>query len=260
MDEFGNIQIKVRGSRGNLELSPDNYDIREIITLLENVENLLTPLEKKERPLISYKIEKGSVNHIFTTAMEYVIGFNEVIARIRERGNIDFLDLPIARAFENFQELAIKRNYDFSIETSLPNSTQLIVSRETSYRRGKSLWVDAEFFFYGKLTNAGGKDRANIHIHTEDMGTLRIQTPISFLEQYADNLLYKTFGIRASGKQHATTGEIDPSSLKFVELVDYQPKYDEAYLNGLIERASQNWSQINDKDEWLKAIRGTYEA
>jgi len=79
------------------------------------------------------------------------------------------------------------------------------------------------------------------------------------LAKYEDNILYKTLGIRATGKQHSETGEIDTGTLKFIELVDYQPKYDEAYLNTLIEKASQSWAKIIDKDKWLKEIRGSYE-
>lgn len=119
--------------------------------------------------------------------------------------------------------------------------------------------ADAEFYFYGKVTNAGGKEKANIHVSTEDLGTIRIQTPISFLENYDDNLLYKSFGVRATGKQHSETGEIDTSSLEFVEMVGYHPKYDEQYLNNLIDKASNNWARVTDKDSWLREIRGNYE-
>ena len=63
MDKIGYIEIKISGSKGNLNLTPDNYDIREIISILENAENLLFPTDKRERPTISYKIEEGSVKH-----------------------------------------------------------------------------------------------------------------------------------------------------------------------------------------------------
>jgi len=89
---------------------------------------------------------------------------------------------------------------------------------------------------------------------------VRVQTPISFLEQYDENLLYKTFGIRASGKQHSETVEIDTSTLKFIELVDYHPKYDEQYLKGLRDRAKKSWLGSINPDNWLKEIRGGYDA
>jgi len=41
VEKIGYIEIQITGSRGNLDLSPDNYDIREIITILENAEKLL---------------------------------------------------------------------------------------------------------------------------------------------------------------------------------------------------------------------------
>ncbi|HBI80435.1 MAG TPA: hypothetical protein DDY04_00420 [Bacteroidales bacterium] len=260
MDKIGYIEIRIQGSKGNLDLSPENYDIREIISILENAENLLYPGDKRDRPTISYKIEEGSVRHILKTSIQYIIGFNAVIGLINQVQNIDFLDLSTAKAFENIQDIAVKKNYVFSIRTSLDNSNEVKIDRTTRYYRTEAFWADAEFYFYGKVTNAGGKDKANIHIFTEELGTVRIQTPISFLEQYDENLLYKTFGIRAVGKQHSETGEIDVSTLSFIELVDYQPKYDELYLKALRDKAKKSWLGSINPDNWLKEIRGSYDA
>lgn len=260
MEKIGFIEIQITGSTGNLDLSPDNYDIREIIAILENAENLLYPGDKRDRPNISYKIEEGSVKHILKTSIQYIIGFNAIIGQVNQVQNIDFLDLGTAKAFENIQDIATKRNYVFSIKTSLDNTNEVRVDKSTRYFRTEAIWADAEFYFYGKVTNAGGKDKANIHVFTEEFGTVRIQTPISFLEQYDENLLYKTLGIRATGKQHAETGEIDTATLKFIELVDYQPKYDEAYLQTLRDKAKKSWLGSIDPDQWLNDIRGGYDA
>ena len=260
MDKLGYIEIRINGSRGNLELTPDNYDIREIISILENAENLLYPIDKKDRPTISYSIEKGSVKHIFKTSIQFIIGFNAIIGQINQVQNIDFLDLSTAKAFENIQDIASKKDYVFSIKTSLENSNEVKLDKTTKFKRTEAIWADAEFYFYGKVTNAGGKDKANIHIYTEDLGTIRVQTPISFLEEYEDNLLYKSLGIRATGKQHSETGEIDTATLKFVELIDYHPKYDELYLKGLREKAKKSWLGNINPDNWLRQIRGGYDA
>ena len=72
MEKIGFIEIRITGSKGNLDLSPDNYDIREIISILENAENLLYPGDKRDRPNISYKIEEGSVKHILKTSIQYI--------------------------------------------------------------------------------------------------------------------------------------------------------------------------------------------
>ena len=100
MDKVGFIEINIKGSKGNLDLSPDNYDIREIISILENAEQLLYPGDKRDRPTISYKIEEGSVRHILKTSIQYIIGFNAIIGQVNQVQNIDFLDLGTAKAFE----------------------------------------------------------------------------------------------------------------------------------------------------------------
>jgi hypothetical protein len=260
VEKIGFIEIKISGSKGNLDLSPDNYDVREIIPILENAENLLYPGDKKDRPTISYKMEEGSVRHIFKTSVQYVIGFNAIIGQINQVQHIDFLDANTARAIENIQEIAGKKNYVFTIKTSLDQSNEVKIDKSTRFTRTEAVWADAEFYFYGKVTNAGGKEKANIHLLTEELGSIRIFTPISFLEQYDDNLLYKTFGIRATGKQHSDTGEIDTSTLKFIELVDYHPKYDEQYLKSLRDKAKKSWIGGINPDEWLNEIRGGYDA
>lgn len=259
MDKIGFIEIRIKGSNGNIELTPDNYDIREIISMLESAENLLFPNDKRGRPILSYKIEEGSVKHIFKTTLQYIIGFNAVLGLVAEKQNIDILDVPTAKAFEEFQQKAQKKNYYFTIRTSIENSSELHIDRTTNFIRNEAIWADAEFYFYGKVTNAGGKDKANIHIVTEELGTVRIETPIAFLEKYEDNLLYKSFGIRASGKQHSETGEIDLSSIKFKELIDYNPKYDEKYLKSLRDKAKKTWQGI-DPNAWLRNLRGGYDA
>jgi hypothetical protein len=260
MDKLGYIEIRITGSKGNFDLSPDNFDIKDIMSLLDNAENLLYPGDKKDRPSISYKIEAGSVKHIFKTSIQQIIMLNAVIGQVSQEQSIDFLDLGPAKAFENIQDLAKKRDYTVSITTSLNNTNEVRIDHATKFYRTEAIWADAEFYFYGKVTNAGGKDKANIHVLTEQYGSLRIQTPISFLEQYDENLLYKTFGIRATGKQHSETGEIDPSSLHFLELIDYQPKYDEPYLKALRDNAKKSWLGNINPDEWLNEIRRGYNA
>jgi hypothetical protein len=260
VEKIGFIEIRITGSKGNLDLSPDNYDIREIISMLENAENLLFPGDKRERPNISYKIEEGSVRHIFKTSIQYIIGFNAIIGQVNQVQNIDFLDLGTAKAFENIQDIATKRNYVFSIKTSLDNTNEVRIDKTTRYYRTEAIWVDAEFYFYGKITNAGGKGKTNLHILTDE-GSYIVQTPISFFENLEENIIHKKpYGVRATGKQHSETGEIDTSTLKFIELVDYQPKYDELYLKALRDKAKKSWLGSIDPDKWLKDIRGGYDA
>ncbi|MDX1542732.1 MAG: hypothetical protein R3214_02215 [Christiangramia sp.] len=259
MEKIGDIEIRVVGKAGNIELSPDNYDIKQIASILQNVEDLLYPNNKKDRPIITYDIEEGSVRHIFKTSIQAVIGFSALLSQVQAQNNIDFLELKTARALEEIQKMSRQKNYEFQIKTSLKKDYELRINPTTKFFRTENIWSDAEFYFYGVLKDAGGKSKANIHLDTEDYGYLSIETGEEFLKEREENLLYKKFGVRASGKQNIETGEIDTKSLKLLELIDYNPKFDDDYLKTLITKAKNNWSGIN-ADDWLLNMRGGYEA
>lgn len=92
-----------------MEHTPDNYDIREVLSVLEQTESLLFPGEKKERPVISYRLEAGSVRHVFQTSMQTIIGFTAILGQIAATQSVDFLELNTARAIEAFQDSALRR-------------------------------------------------------------------------------------------------------------------------------------------------------
>lgn len=115
-------------------------------------------------------------------------------------------------------------------------------------------------YYRGKiLKDAGGKSKANIHIDTDDYGYLAIETGQDFLMEQEENLLYKNFGVCATGKHNLETGEIDTKPLKLLELINYTPKFDSDYLASLINKAKSSWKGI-DTDEWITNFRGEYEA
>lgn len=255
MDQRGTIEIRVSGSKGNLELSPEIYDIKEIAQIFDAIESILFSGNKKQRPEISYSIESGSVRHIFKTSFQSIVATSAILASVLKTGSIDKLDLPTARAIEKLQADAISKNYDFTITTSEWHDGELRITPQTHYRRSSEIWVDAEVYLYGTLTDAGGKDKSNIHLDTKEYGQVTIDSDKEYLRSFPENLLYKEFGIRAKGKQSLATGEIDMSSLKLISLQGYRPVYDENYLNGLIAKASKSWAGV-DVDSFMSDLRG----
>lgn len=255
MDQRGTIEIRVSGSKGNLELSPDRYDIKEIAQMFDAVESILFSGNKKQRPEITYSIESGSVRHIFKTSFQSIVAVSAILANVLETGSIDKLELPTARAIEKLQTDAISKNYEFTISTSEWRGGELRITPQTHYRRSEEIWVDAEIYLYGTLTDAGGKDKSNIHLDTKEYGQVTIDADKEYLRNVEENLLYKEYGVRARGKQSLATGEIDLSSLKLISLQGYRPVYDEAYLNTLIAKASKSWAGV-DVDDFLSELRG----
>ncbi|MEI6681765.1 MAG: hypothetical protein WCO44_04005 [Bacteroidota bacterium] len=191
--------------------------------------------------------------------MQAIIGFTAILAQVTATQNIDFLELNTAKAIESFQDTAVKKDYLITLKTSLQDSSELRIDKTTRYYRTSNVWADAEFYFYGKITDAGGKEKVNIHLMTDEFGIIRIDTPQETLEQLEENILYKSYGIRALGKQNTESGEIDKGSLRFVEMIDYSPAYDTDYLQKLRSKA-MTWLNTINPDEWLRDIRGGYNA
>jgi hypothetical protein len=106
MEKFGSIEIRVLGNKGNLELSPDNYDVKEIMAMLRNIEDLLYPTNKKDRPIISYNIQEGSVKHIFKTSIQAVIRFRAILIQLidfKPRYDDNYLNSLIHKAKSNWK-------------------------------------------------------------------------------------------------------------------------------------------------------------
>jgi hypothetical protein len=255
MDKLGEITIHVVGQVGNEPLGPFNYDISALKEMLEDVESLLYPNEKRNRPIISYEMQAGSVKHVFKTSLQKVTEFSAVLAMITASGNLDGLIPETAKAFEHIQNQSRQKGYLVSFSTSLQKANALEFTPETNYVRTEQIWADAEFYFYGKLTDAGGKNKANIHLDTKEYGFLYIGVDKEYLEKLEGNPLYKEFGVRAIGKQNVITGEMDFTTLRLVEMIDYNRKFNDQYIDNLIKNATPKFRGL-DVDLWIKEMSG----
>ena len=256
MEKTGIIEITIEGLSNGQALTPEQYDIRELKQLLGRVEDLLFPGDRKDRPVVGYRVEEGSVRHLFTTSMQAVLAFNAILAEVQRTGSIDFLEARTAMAMEEIQTEAIKRNWSIQLKTHAPEPASLTIDAATSFQRTDDVWADVELYLYGKVTNAGGKEKANIHLLVEDKGTFLVQTPQDTIAGWDKNILYRPFGLRVVGRQNMATGEIDRNSLRFIELIDHQARFDRAYLASLRRKAAP-WLKGIDPDAWLNSIRGS---
>ena len=106
------------------------------------------------------------------------------------------------------------------------------------------------------ITNIGGKSNPNLHLDTKEYGLLTISAEKDVLAWLEKNPVFKNYGVRAFGKQNIKTGEFDKSSFRFIDIINYAPSNDDAYLNSLIKKASKSWAEVPDTDAWLKDLRG----
>ncbi len=254
-DKTGQIEIRISGRQGAFDLVPATYDVKHVIATLQHAEGLLFGSNKKERPLLTYDIQEGSVRHILTTALQAVIGFNAILGTVQQQGDIDFLQPETAQALEYFQSEARQHDYQVEVKTSVADTVTLVIDATTQYARTAASWVEAEFYFYGRITDMGGTSRPNIHLQTAEAGRVTLQTTQETLKQLEGNYLYREYGVRATGQQDLRTGEVNRQSLQLVDIVDYEARFDAHYLATLRRKAARNdWPQ--DPDTWLRELRG----
>lgn len=256
MQNKGQVIIHVEGKYGAEPLTPDNYDISLMRDVLDYAFDLLDLEKKKDRPVVTYHITSGSVNNVFTVSRQKAAEFASIIALMLSSSihPLDVLEPKTAIAIEGLQKFAVQNNFSLGIHSSEASEKVLYVTPETNLHRTESLWVDAEVYYYGTLTDAGGKGKSNIHLDTKD-GLIKIDVDKEYLFSYQGNPLYRKFGVIATAKQNIMTGAIDSSSLKLKELVEFEPKFDMDYLKEKIAASTPVWSGLN-VDEYLHEIRG----
>lgn len=253
------VTLRIKGNFGSEPLSPENFDISQLRVILEEVETLLYPdkTKRKNRVPISYEMKAGSVVNVFRTKDLYrVLAFSSMLAVIEiDKGSIDRLDANSAKSIETLQAFAVRNDFDLELSTGDNPARVFKITPYTHYIRHENILMDIEAYYYGILTDAGGKDKANIHLDTKDAGSLTIKADKEYLANYESNILYRKFGVRVRAKQNILTGDIDKSSLSLVELIDYEPKVNEEYLNNLIKKSTPKWKDV-DADKWVAEIRG----
>ena len=257
MQNKGQVTIHIEGRYGSEMLTPENYDITLMQSVLEYAVALLDLDKRKERPITTYHIESGSVRNVFTTSKQKAIEFASVLALVVSTSSIDQLDPKTAVAFEGLQRFAIQNNFNVDIVTSESKEHIVHITPTSYFKRTENLWADAEVYYYGTIVDAGGKTKSNIHLDTKD-GLIMIDADKEILANIEGNPLYRKFGVRATAKQNIITGDIDRSSLKLIEMIEFEPKFDLAYLERKIEASTPVWTGI-DADEFLHEIReGSY--
>jgi hypothetical protein len=254
MEEKGYIEIKFEGRVGNTKLTPMEVDINEIKEIIVDIENFLFPSrsEKSERPHIAYLIEEGSAKHKFFLTLTSVILFNGLISEIENRKSIGFLEYRRAEIIDKFQRKARERGLEITFSNSLPYKNELKITKSTNYYKPQTDWIETEFYLYGEIYQEGGIT-PNLHIITKEHGKLTVfATKEQLLE--GENKLYRSYGLRAIGKQNLTDGKL--VDLKLIDFLEYNPIFDKMELDILIAKATPNLSSIANVDTWLAEIRG----
>ncbi len=256
METTGHISITISGKTSNGNLNPKDIDISETKELLTDVETLLFPskTEKEERPKVSYEVKEGSVKNMFFVPAAKAIMFTALMTEVGIQRNTDLLEPKAAAIIDKWQRKSYTTGREYFITSSIsPDQAFVTINKESEFIAPQTDWVNINLYLYGKIFEEGGLNKVNLHFLTDRYGKLVVDASEEQLTSGA-NKLFQVYGLWVKGKQNLQSGFL--KDLELIDFLNYQTNYDELVLNKLIDKASENWKKIQNKDVWLEEIRG----
>jgi hypothetical protein len=256
MDESGYISLIITGKTTDGNLNPKDIDISETKELITDVETLLFPTkaEKEERPKVSYEVKEGSVRNLFFIPAAKAIMFTALMQEVNNRGSVDLLEPKAAAIFDKWQRKSYTTGRQYALASSVSSDKVfLTINKESEFVAPQTDWVNTNLYLYGKIFDEGGLNKINLHIITDRYGKLVVEATEEQLTS-GPNKLFRVYGLWVKGKQNLQTNSL--KELVLIDFLTYQAEYDELVLNKLIDKASESWKKVKDKDAWLADIRG----
>jgi hypothetical protein len=256
MDNLGHIAITITGKTSEGNLNPKDIDISETKEFLNDVETLLFPskAEKEERPKVSYEVMEGSVKNIFFIPAAKAIMFTALMTEVGKRGSVDLLESKAAAIIDKWQRKSYSTGREYAISSSVsPEKAFVNINKDSQFIAPQTDWVNTSLYLYGKIFEEGGLNKVNLHILTDRYGKLVVDATEDQLTSGA-NKLFQFYGLWVKGKQNLQSGTL--KDLVLIDFLTYQAEYDELALTKLIDKASENWKKVKNKDLWLTDIRG----
>lgn len=257
MDKQATFEIRIQGQRQGMPLAPSALDVDEWSAMLKHGRNLLYPeASGKNRPLIGFDPQPGSVRLLLTTATAAVVQANALLARVNQTAELDILPAKQAEAVRYFHKFAQDHQFDIYLGEKGQVEQGLHLHHDLTFQPNEPAWVTVEAYVWGKVIDMGGKTVTNLHLDSDDYGYLTLSATEEQLAQETQNRLYQRHQVHVRLFQNAFTGEYDTKSGVFLGFIDYPEESIDEYLDRLIEQAAPDMAKIKDPEAWLREIRG----
>lgn len=250
------IDLKIEGSREGKSLSPELLDVDEIIHLLSHARDFLFPEKSKNRGRVSVSLKEGSAVFSLGVDAATAIQSQALLSNLNTNHNLSILKPKQIEAIEFFQKFV--KEHDFVAHWGLAGKQMegLRMDRRTEWVTPDEIWADEELYITGEIVDIGGKKNPNVHIDTEEFGTLTVTANRVMLGEDDKNRLYKEQQLRIRIKRNLQTGAFQKGSAELIEFIDFKEESPDEYLDRLIAESKAFMDQIEDPDQWLKSIRG----
>ncbi len=253
------INIKIEGLREGKQLSPDLLDVDEVVSLLSYARDFLFPEKGKSRGRVSVALKEGSAIISLDVDSATAVQAHALLGQLNSDHDLGLLNSKQVEAIEGIQKFVSEGNFVLHFGMFDAIAPGLRLDRETEWSNPEDIWIDEELYVQGEIVDVGGKTKSNIHIDTEEFGTLTVAADKLTLSEDDKNRLYKRHQLRILIKRNLNTGEFKKGSAKLIEFIDFddgQEETAEEYLDRLIAEAKPYMDKIEDPEKWLKNVRG----
>lgn len=255
------IDIDISGKINGVEAKPDTMDIKYLHKVIECADMLMSEGgNRRADDIVTLQILEGSHNsRFYISQVQRFVQTSAVIYAIATSGNLDGISPKTKGAILGLQAEAKSLGVTIKLQSSSPEYSEhpLIITPDTNLVALSDIWVDAEVYLYGTITNAGGKVSPNIHLMDDEGKTYTIHASEEYLKSKEENMLYRYYGVKVKCRQNISSWEIDRKGMQLLDIFEYSPKFDEDYLFRLSEQATARYSALGmSTEEILNEIRG----
>ncbi|MEI6707550.1 MAG: hypothetical protein WCK96_10500 [Methylococcales bacterium] len=256
MNSINNLRFAVSDNIENVDVSPSHVPL----SLLDFPKDVGEFLKGSTHDIDSNKTFVSIENSSLAVAVSSALLVASAtlwhdFEQLRQPDSLSAIDPKRAKIIEHWQSMARKNPHRrYSVVDTSSRTSFLSIDSTSNFYRTDDVWVKVEKYLFGKVFDMGGKNKANVHLELDDGSVLKISATQQLIEQMEQNRLHRPALLHVEAEEHLLNGKL--RNYRLVEFADYQPSYDEAEFNLMVERGTKAWADVADPSQWLEELRG----
>lgn len=250
MEPKNTLKLAVNDKVDGVEVGPAHVPLSLLGDFQQDVADFLRGSTKDVDPnRVIVSIESGSLAIVATGLLAASHLWHDV-GSLENSESLALIDAKRARVLIKWQAAAKKnpdRKYRLLDDTG---RTVVEVSYQTQFYSTDNVWVSAEKYLLGTVTDMGGNVKPNIHVKVNGQ-ILTVAATQDQLAESEKNRLYREELLHVSADENLVTGEL--RNMRLIAFQAYKPKFDEAEFDKMVERGTRVWSEVDDN--WLEIFR-----
>jgi hypothetical protein len=255
MNPINQLRFAVSDRIDDIDVSPSHVSLALLGDFQKEVNEFLRGSSRDVDPSkVLVSIENGSLAFVAMGLLTANTLWTD-LEHLKSKDSLSLIDPKRASVVERWQSAAQKNPDRRYLVTDQSYQVSFSVDSTSDFHKMDDMWVDVEKYLYGYVFDIGGSPKANVHLKLENGVTLLITATKKLLVQ-GENRLYRHALLHITAEENLITGKL--RNYKLVKFDDYQPNYDEAEFNLMVERGTKAWADVPDATEWLETLRGNH--